>query len=175
MPHYFVIDPTGERYGPVDTDTLRRWVDERRISPDWLVAEEESGKQMPVSSVLPPVNYEVPPVVTAQPVQPMPMPGYSQYPRGAHNADAVDGQSWNNAGIIVSGIAIFSSFCACAYVGVPLGIAGVVCGFLARKRDAKSGKAGIIMGSIAIILSIITYILLRQFFLDFASQFKHMQ
>lgn len=64
---------------------------------------------------------------------------------------------------LVAGIAGILGACCCGFPGL-LGIAGVVCGVLARKEIAESGGtkkgeglalAGIITGALAIVLSIV--------------------
>lgn len=46
MQRYFVIHPSGQRYGPADVPTLAQWVTEGRIVATSLLCEELSGRQL---------------------------------------------------------------------------------------------------------------------------------
>ena len=106
---------------------------------------------------------------------PAPYQPFSQYPRGMPTPDAheVDAHRWYNASVITGGFSLIVGLCACFYLALPVGLAAVVCGLVARKTSPKAGIAGIIMGSIAIILSIVLYVLLRDVFMNFIGQFAH--
>ncbi len=58
---------------------------------------------------------------------------------------------------------IFSvGFCWAGYVGLPFGIAAIVTGAIAKKKDSKSGmaKAGLILGIIGSVLSLVFLVVL---------------
>lgn len=199
---YFIIHPNGDRFGPADSDTLYRWLDEGRLHPDWLAADEETGVQTPISALLPPIIYEEPapsrldaspnPKTTISPqsvgteatqtqlppqVEPIvsqpnpPNPNFTQYPRGGPDPGAVDSQKWYNASVITGGIAI--AIGCCIWLSIPLGAAAIVCGLIGRKSNNKSGLAGIIMGSVAVIISLILFIVFREAMYSFAQQFTN--
>lgn len=49
-------------------------------------------------------------------------------------------------------------FC-CYFLGIPLGITALVCGFMARSKDQRFAMAGIILGIVALVLSVLSIIL----------------
>lgn len=83
---YFVLAPTGERYGPADVATLNEWAASNRLSPDSKLMEEMSGTVTPASAIPGLVFPQAsPPTPMGGPMQPPP-PGTpyqqpSNYPR----------------------------------------------------------------------------------------------
>jgi hypothetical protein len=69
---YFVIHPSGQRYGPANEQLLSQWASEGRLAPNSLLAEETTGRQI--------VAGQVPGLVfpTGQPGAPS--PGYASGP-----------------------------------------------------------------------------------------------
>lgn len=48
---YFAIFPDGNKYGPVDIDTLTQWAAEQRINRATILEEEGTGNQIPAASL----------------------------------------------------------------------------------------------------------------------------
>jgi hypothetical protein len=48
---YFVIGPTGDKYGPADVPLLNQWIAEGRLFPASIVVSEANGTQTPASTV----------------------------------------------------------------------------------------------------------------------------
>lgn len=48
---YFVIGPTGDKYGPADVAVLNQWIAEGRLFPASIVESEANGVQAPASTV----------------------------------------------------------------------------------------------------------------------------
>ncbi len=46
MNSYFVIGPTGDKYGPATVDVLTQWASEGRLSPDSWVEDAFSGRRL---------------------------------------------------------------------------------------------------------------------------------
>ena len=69
MSEYYVLSPTGERFGPARVDLLNLWAREGRVTAQSTVEQVETGERMPITSV--------PGFEAAQNVWQNPMP-YSQ-------------------------------------------------------------------------------------------------
>lgn len=83
-------------------------------------------------------------------------------------------KNWMGIAALVGGILGFLAMCCCPGVGVPLGAAGLVLGFLGRKAaeegEANNGglaTAGLILGGVALLLNVVGGIL--WFFTDIFS------
>ena len=48
---YFVIAPTGQKFGPADVFTLAAWVKEGRILPNTMLEESHTGRQVMANQV----------------------------------------------------------------------------------------------------------------------------
>lgn len=48
---YFVITPTGQRFGPADFQTLILWVQQGRIDPNTMLQEVSTGRQMMANQI----------------------------------------------------------------------------------------------------------------------------
>lgn len=48
---YYVLDPSGQRYGPADIRTLNEWAIQGRLTPQTLVEDSSSGMRMAAAAV----------------------------------------------------------------------------------------------------------------------------
>ena len=48
---YFVITPTGQKFGPADFHVLTQWVQEGRIQPNTMIEEIGSGRQIMANQI----------------------------------------------------------------------------------------------------------------------------
>ncbi|MET8118867.1 DUF4190 domain-containing protein [Micromonospora sp. NPDC005189] len=92
--------------------------------------------------------------------------GGPQYPNAGYPQAQGQGQN-NTLGLVsmILGIASIPLVC-CLYIGIPVGIAGVVTGYLARQKvaqgqasNAGQAKAGLICGAVGVVLGILLLIL----------------
>ncbi len=51
MAEYFVIGPSGEKFGPANFGLLNEWATQNRVTPSTVVEEVATGARMPVTSV----------------------------------------------------------------------------------------------------------------------------
>lgn len=49
---YYVILPTGEKFGPADLTTLQSWVNENRVQPNTIIEDAVQNVQIPASRVI---------------------------------------------------------------------------------------------------------------------------
>jgi hypothetical protein len=97
MAEYYVISPTGEKYGPASVDLLNQWAAQSRVLPNTVLEEAETGQRYAASQI---IEISVPP----------PMP--ASYPRG-EPYQKIESHMVK---------AIIATVLCC----VPLGIAGIV-------------------------------------------------
>ncbi|WCN80773.1 DUF4190 domain-containing protein [Micromonospora sp. LH3U1] len=97
--------------------------------------------------------------------QPAPYGGGPTYPNAGYPPAQGQGQN-NTLGLVsmILGIASIPLIC-CLYLGIPVGIAGVVTGYLARQKvaqgqasNAGQAKAGLICGAVGVVLGILLLI-----------------
>lgn len=48
---YFVVLPSGEKFGPADQATLQQWIQENRLNPQTILEDSVTGVQIPASSI----------------------------------------------------------------------------------------------------------------------------
>jgi hypothetical protein len=80
---YYVVDPSGQKYGPADLPLLQQWVREGRIVPTTSVFEEASGQTMVASSMpalYPPIGMQAPTLGAPGVYYPPPNQGRGQLP-----------------------------------------------------------------------------------------------
>ncbi|MBL8048362.1 MAG: hypothetical protein JNJ45_06735 [Chthonomonas sp.] len=84
---YFVVHPSGEKFGPADEATLQQWIQEGRLTPTTVLEDSATRMQFPASS-LPGLQFNsaaAPPQSPPSYGQPGPGPqGYGQ-PHGGFN------------------------------------------------------------------------------------------
>lgn len=157
---YYVLAPTGERYGPADVPTLNQWVADGRVAPNARLMEELSGSVVAASSV-PGLTFASTPIpppspTTYAPMSP-PMPGAAyqpptNYPRpgmayGAGlPADNGSKDLWAAFGMAVGAPLLgFISF-----YGIFLAIAGVGASWRAYQKGQKLGILALVLNVLAI-------------------------
>jgi len=96
-----------------------------------------------------------------QPVQPQGQFNQPPHMQPPHTPQENPGQTLSIVSLVLGIIGILS---ACSliffYVGIPLGIAGLVCGIIGRNKTPQGMKAGlavagIIVGAVAIVMAIV--------------------
>src|ERR1041385_4904561 len=107
---FFVIDPSGQQYGPADQATLAQWVQEGRITPSTTIRAVRTGQTM-VASAIPglfPAAYGG--SLYSSPPQP-----YVAYPRGQGMAGSSNDLviAW-----VSSIVGIVCAFCVCSLIGI---------------------------------------------------------
>ncbi len=133
------------------------------MQPGYPGQDDPQGQQPPQYGQQPPQYGQQPPQYGQQPPQSYPSaPGY---PAGAYPAG---GQGQNNTmglASMIMGIAAIPLLC-CFYIGLPLGIAAAVMGFLAKKKadqglasNRSQAMTGLITGAIAAVLGIVLILL----------------
>jgi len=181
---YMVRDPQGTTYGPALMETLRQWIREGRITAAMQLAPEGTVDWKPAAAYLELQDMFSPEVVftiTGQrpgslppplPSTPPPTPGAPTNPYAAPMAShETPGLKRMNVLAVLSmisgilGVIMFCPFPCCECVGgIPLDIAAIVMGVLARGQIAKNADsqkgegmamAGIILGVIGLILALI--------------------
>lgn len=143
---YFVLDGSGNQYGPADVATLRQWAAENRLSRASMLRDVATGQTQPASSVA--GIFDDGPYAPPLPMAP-PMgdyqnpPHYSQYQRPYQQTNSSDlTWAWVCAigGIICCGI---------------LAIIGVIQSNKVLKNGDEQGRAPLIVSWIGIGLWVI--------------------
>jgi hypothetical protein len=159
---YFVIADDGNRYGPVDIQTLNQWIQEGRILPSTLIEEEGSGARIAASSVSgltfgqapPTANYSTPNREGPFWRQPGPAVAYAQ-----GNTEVTI--AWVLA--VVAGI-----FCCCSGLGFAFSAVGIAFAALALKKGNRRAQAPLMVNIFVTVSSlaffIIAWPMLRQSF-----------
>ncbi len=170
---YFVLAPTGERYGPVDLPTLTQWAAESRVYPNSKLMEEFSGSVVVASSV-PGLNFPVaaPPPPAPSGYGPMAPPppgmGTAYYPRPGY-APGMPTDNGSKDLWTAFGIAIGAPLLGCiSFYGMFLAAAGVAAAWRAMQKGNKLGIVALVLNVLAVgaafyMRFIMRYQLLRRF------------
>lgn len=160
---YFVVDPSGQQYGPADYALLTQWAAEGRVQPMTTIRDSATGQTM-MASALPglfPATQSAGPYGSApsygspyssnpyqQPQQ------YAAYPR-PYGLD--DGSKDATASLVFG---ILSLVC-CGVVGLAFGILGLVFSKRAMSKGTTTGmaQAGQILSYIGIALGVLATVL----------------
>jgi len=142
---YKIIGVDQKEYGPITADQLRQWISEGRINGATRVQAEGQGTWKTVA--------ELPEFAGALSIMPRPVPSVPIF------IPAPAPPKTNQMALWAMITGIISVLCCCYYIG-PLPI---VLGFISQsqiKKDPSQGGsgfaiAGIILGIIAVILSIV--------------------
>lgn len=144
---WYVIAPSGQKYGPADLATLQRWTDEGRVMPQTMLEEEIGGRRF-FANMLPGLVF----VQGGAGVNPWAYPpGASPYPRGGYYAPQtmVPGRGE----LTVAWVLVALGFlCGCA----PLCFVAIYYADKARKLGNPGGQAAFI---VSVILSVVVAIL----------------
>lgn len=181
----FVLDQTGNRYGPVDIATLNQWVRDGRVIADTQIMIESTGKVVP-ASLVPGINLDMAPGAgfgqtgrtAANPVMPNPygqMQGRSpnDLPIGFPNAQPSQGYSGpfggspmasGGSGLLTTayalcGISLLICFCGGAILSVPMCIVALVLTKNAEKQGSPGTSSAFLFGLFCLGLNAIGLIL----------------
>ncbi|MBS1701446.1 MAG: hypothetical protein JST12_07285 [Armatimonadetes bacterium] len=127
---YYVVDPSGQRYGPADLATLNQWAQTSRVHPTSIVVDAYTGQQIAAAQI-PGLHFP------AQQQQP-----YQTYPRG-NFASGGDGEltaAWVLGGIGLP-MSLFFGFC-CPVISIinVFSILGII--FAVRSKQLGHPKTG---------------------------------
>lgn len=94
--NYFVVDPTGQKYGPASVDVLNGWIQEDRLAPNSLLEDAATGQRMPASQVpglqFPNAAPQTPPMGQMPSNPPGPVGAPQQFPGPGQGPGAPQGQ-----------------------------------------------------------------------------------
>jgi hypothetical protein len=151
---YSVVGADGKEYGPVEVPALQAWLTEKRLTPESIVKDFMTGRQMKLA--------EVPGIVTAPPIaQPMgaqPMAGQASPYAGPSLsgyasptvAPAKDNSGWLLAGILFRcGGALLLFF---VLHGIGLITGGYALFYAIQNRNEKHGTLGLIVAGVTLLL-----------------------
>jgi hypothetical protein len=169
---YYVLAPTGERYGPADVATLNEWAATNRLSPTSKVMEEMSGNVMAASAV-PGLTFgpAVPPapMTPMQPlapgsIQPQVPPAPANYPRPGY-APQYGGTPTDNGMkdmLLAFGICVGAPLLAfITWYGIFGAGAGVQLAWKAYKKGQKLAILALVLNVVAIFAGIYMRFVLR--------------
>ena len=143
---YYVIFPTGQRYGPADLRTLQLWVAENRVGPATTLMEETTGRSFPAAdlSSLGLAPYAGP--TSAQPGQPYYAPYYRSYPaRSSSGTNVETTLAWIFGGV---------GFC------IPLlSIAGIVLAAIGMRKGQRGAGGALALSIVTLLLNIFMRVL----------------
>lgn len=157
---YYVVWPNGQKFGPVDVDTLRQWQLENRIDSQSIIENAATGQHMPASAVLGygPSTYSPPP-----PGQPPMYHGYyrpnAPYPFGTGAKPAGTGET--TAAYILGVLGIVGAVCALGICGMgPLAnLIGLVLGIVGKSKNQPGAIGAIILNVIAMAVGAVFFVL----------------
>ncbi|MFI5385602.1 MAG: hypothetical protein ACHQ50_05710 [Fimbriimonadales bacterium] len=155
---YFVLAPTGERYGPADVPTLSLWAADGRITPTSKLMEEMSGSIVAASSVpglVFPQASPAPPAPAYGPMQPPPPSVYqaqSNYPRpGSAFLPAAAADNGSKDLLMSFGMALGAPLLGCITIyGVFLAAGGIAAAWRAIQKGQKLGILALILNIVAV-------------------------
>jgi hypothetical protein len=160
---YFVLAPSGERFGPADVPTLNQWAADNRLFPESRLMEEMSGNVVAASSVpglaFPqaapsPLGYgAMQPPPPMQPIQP-PAPGTpaTNYPRpGQAFTPSLSSDNGVKDLWMAFGTAVGAPLLGFVTVyGIILAVAGIAASWRAIQKGQKLGILALILNIVAV-------------------------
>lgn len=154
MDRYFVVLPSGERYGPANPNVLNRWIAEGRVTPDTLMENAVTGERC-LAKQVPWANF-------GQPVHPMP-PSFPSPP--AHVPVLLDPATerlepaWTVASLLVTAV----SWLTCASpVGLVCAGVGLFLSIVGRSRRERGSGCGLGLSLVTLlVLGGLTLVLAR--------------
>lgn len=157
---YYVVWPNGQRFGPVDVDTLRKWHFENRIDAQSTLQDATTGQQMPAAAILGygPSTYSPPP-----PNQPAPYQGYyrpnSPYPFGP--AAKTKGTGETNAAYILGVLGIVGAVCPIGLCGFGpfANLIGLILAIVGKSKNQSGAVGAIMLNLIAMVVGAIFFVL----------------
>jgi hypothetical protein len=152
---YYVVLPSGERYGPATIDRLNEWAHEGRLLPDSVVEEVQTGTrfradtvpgvQIPNFSRGAPPQYAPKPAPQQRPWSPPPDPAFD-LPRQQPQGDWLPTLAWLCS---LGGLAL-----CCTSFGPWLGGVGFVLGAVGASRGSRSARGAMWMGLVTVALAL---------------------
>lgn len=122
---YFVVLPTGEKYGPADVQTLQQWVQEGRVKPEAMLQDAVTGQYITANQV-PGLQFGPPAAGFSAP------PNYAQYHRNDFGGSA---PSWIETQFLNSSMVLMVILCFCC--ALPMLVFSVVGYFMSNHPEAK--------------------------------------
>lgn len=159
--NYFVVDPSGTRYGPADMNLLQQWAREGRIEPGSMLADA-SGATMLASSIpglfpgpsayMSPGPYAAPPGPYTQPIG---QPGV-YYPRpqlapGYATTELI--VAWVCAALSIVGVL------CCALLSIICGILGIVFAKKALAAGDGRGQGALVVSFVGLGIGVVLVII----------------
>lgn len=148
---YYVVLPSGERYGPASVDRLNEWAHEGRLLPDTVVEEVRTGTRFRADTVpgvhIPdfgrgtPAQYAPKPQQRRVPVDPA---AFAPMPRP--QSDWLATTAWLCS---LGGLAL-----CCTGLGPWLGGAGIVLGAIGAGQGSRSARGAMWMGVVTVSVSL---------------------
>ncbi len=149
---YFVISPTGQKYGPADVQTLNSWAQEGRIVSTTMLEDASTGEVIPAT--------QVPGLVIAP--APTMGPDYQNpnafYPRGpvtnmlGDNGDNDLRTAWTLAIIGIVASVVMGFCCSCLSIVNVFSILGIVYSSNAKKKGNPNTQNALICSIIGLVL-----------------------
>ncbi|MFZ4508151.1 MAG: hypothetical protein ACOYON_10710 [Fimbriimonas sp.] len=138
---YFILGPSGERYGPADMMMLNQWIMEGRILPTHLLEAEGTGQRISAGQ-LPGLAFpSAPPTSFAPGFRPSPVQQAPAYmPSAMQMPDPNAGRREMNLSYICSALSLACSLGLPLVMCVPYG--SVVFGVISLYTGSKSRTAG---------------------------------
>lgn len=152
---YYVVLPSGERYGPASVDRLNEWAHEGRLSPDTVVEEVRTGTRFRADTV---PGVRIPDFTRGAPAQYAPRPQSAQAPAARqfdpadfpsptrHREDWLATVAWLCS---LGGLAL-----CCTSFGPWLGGVGIVLGAVGSARGSRSARGAMWMGIVTVALAL---------------------
>lgn len=157
---YYVVWPNGQKFGPVDVDTLRKWQSESRIDAQSIIEDAATGHQMQASALL---GYgpsrHIPPPAN----QPAPFHGYyrpdAPYPYGPDARAKGNGET--TAAYILGALGIVGAVCPLTLCGLgPLAnLIGVIIAIVGKSKSQPGAAGAIVLNIIAMAVGAVFFVL----------------
>lgn len=168
---YFVLAPTGERYGPAEIATLNEWAAANRLFPNSQLMEEMGGSVV-IASTVPGITFgqAVPPAPAAGPMQPLAPgtyapqvpPAPSNYPRGYTPQTGLPTDNGLKDMLFAFGICIGAPLLAfITWYGIFGAVAGVQLAWKAYQKGQKLAILALVLNVLAIFVGIYMRFVLR--------------
>lgn len=145
---WFVIASNGQKYGPADLQTLQRWADENRVTPQTLLEEEAGGRRFLASS-LPNLVLRERPAASNPWAQP---PGASPYPRGGYYAPQAPA---GGSDLTAAWVLMILGFLCC----LPLCFVSIYFADKARRAGNPGGQTAMVVAIVLTVLAVLLNIL----------------
>ena len=145
---YFVISPTGQKYGPADVQTLNTWAQEGRIASTSMFEDAASGQIIPADQV---------PGLLIVPATPNYQNPHAQYPRGPLVSGFDNGENDLRTAWTLAIFGIISSFVmglCCSFFSIlnVFSILGIVYSSNAKKKGNPNTQNALICSIVGLVI-----------------------